>query len=130
MPNGRSSLVLAESDDGYDFTVANKPCLTPEDHKDCYEYVKWGIEDPRIIPIGDKYYLTYINIIKHVNLDGISSQTNSTSVAQDQEAILEATEGFIRHLVGSMIILPADMVSFYPVHQRKFNKNLGYQLLT
>ncbi len=65
MPNGRSSLVLAESDDGYDFTVANKPCLTPEDHKECYEYVKWGIEDPRIIPIGDKYYLTYTGYSKY-----------------------------------------------------------------
>ncbi len=65
MPNGRSSFVLAESDDGYDFTVANKPCLTPEDHKDCYEYVKWGIEDPRIIPIGDKYYLTYTGYSKY-----------------------------------------------------------------
>ena len=65
MPNGRSSFVLAESDDGYDFTVANKPCLTPEDHKDCYEYVKWGIEDPRIIPIGEKYYLTYTGYSKY-----------------------------------------------------------------
>ena len=65
MPNGRSSFVLAESDDGYDFTVANKPCLTPEDHKNCYEYVKWGIEDPRIIPIGDKYYLTYTGYSKY-----------------------------------------------------------------
>lgn len=65
MPNGRSSFVLAESDDGYDFTVANKPCLTPEDHKECYEYVKWGIEDPRIIPIDDKYYLTYTGYSKY-----------------------------------------------------------------
>ncbi len=65
MPNGRSSFVLAESDDGYDFTVANKPCLTPEDHKDCYEYVNWGIEDPRIIPIDDKYYLTYTGYSKY-----------------------------------------------------------------
>jgi len=65
MPNGRSSFVLAESDDGYDFTVANKPCLTPEDHKNCYEYVKWGIEDPRIIPIGEKYYLTYTGYSKY-----------------------------------------------------------------
>lgn len=65
MPNGRSSLVLAESDDGYDFTVANKPCLTPEDHKDCYEYVNWGIEDPRIISIGDIYYLTYTGYSKY-----------------------------------------------------------------
>ncbi len=59
MPDGRSSLILAESSDGLKFTVSGKPCLTPKDHKDCFEYVEWGIEDPRITPIGDKYYITY-----------------------------------------------------------------------
>jgi predicted GH43/DUF377 family glycosyl hydrolase len=59
MPNGRSSLVLAESINGYDFKVASNPCLTPEDHKECYEYVKWGIEDPRINRVGNTFYLTY-----------------------------------------------------------------------
>jgi len=65
MPNGRSSFVLAESDDGYDFKVADKLCLTPEDHKECYEYVKWGIEDPRITPVGDSFYLTYTGYSKY-----------------------------------------------------------------
>jgi len=65
MPNGRSSFVLAESDDGYDFKVANKLCLTPEDHKECFKYVQWGIEDPRITPIGDTFYLTYTGYSKY-----------------------------------------------------------------
>lgn len=65
MPNGRSSFVLAESDDGYDFKVADKLCLTPEDHKECYKYVQWGIEDPRITPIGDTFYLTYTGYSKY-----------------------------------------------------------------
>ncbi len=59
MPNGRSSFTLAESLNGIDFKVASKPCLIPEDHKDCFDYVEWGIEDPRITQIGEKYYITY-----------------------------------------------------------------------
>jgi len=65
MPNGRSSLVLAESINGYDFKVAGKPCLTPEDHKECYKYVQWGIEDPRITRVGNTFYLTYTGYSKY-----------------------------------------------------------------
>jgi predicted GH43/DUF377 family glycosyl hydrolase len=59
MPNGRSSLVLARSKDGYSFIVDSKPCLTPEDHKEYYPLVEWGIEDARIVKCGKKYLLTY-----------------------------------------------------------------------
>lgn len=59
MPTGRSSLVTALSDDGCSFKVDSKPCLTPEDHKDHYSYVEWGIEDARVVQIDDKFYLTY-----------------------------------------------------------------------
>lgn len=59
MPNGRSSLVIADSGDGYNFKVSSAPALTPENHKDFLDYVKWGIEDARITQIGNKFYLTY-----------------------------------------------------------------------
>ena len=65
MPIGRSSLVVAESLDGYNFNVASRPTLTPEDHKDCYDYVKWGVEDARITKIENKYYLTYTGYSKY-----------------------------------------------------------------
>ena len=68
MPIGRSSFVLAESDNGYDFKVADKPCLTPEDHKDHYDLVEWGVEDPRITKIGDKYYLLYTGYSQYMPL--------------------------------------------------------------
>ena len=68
MPNGRSSFVLAESKNGIDFQVREKPTLTPEDHKDCYEYVNWGIEDPRITRIGDKFFIVYTGYSKHMPL--------------------------------------------------------------
>ena len=68
MPSGKSSFVKAESKDGYNFKVEDKPILTPEDHKDFYEYVEWGIEDPRITKIGDTYYLTYTGYSRHMPL--------------------------------------------------------------
>ncbi len=76
MPNGRSTLTLAESSNGIDFKVADKPCLTPEDHKDCLEYVEWGIEDSRITKIEDKYYLTYTGYSKHEPLVILAETTD------------------------------------------------------
>lgn len=68
MPTGRSSFVLARSSDGVKFAVDEKPCLTPEDHGGYYKYVEWGIEDPRITQIEDKYYLTYTGFSKYMPL--------------------------------------------------------------
>jgi len=59
MPNGRSSFLNAWSKDGINFKVDSKPSLTPEDHKDYCKFVEWGIEDPRIVQIENKFYVTY-----------------------------------------------------------------------
>ncbi len=75
MPIGRSTLVLAESTNGYKFKVSGEPTITPENHKNCFEYVEWGIEDSRITQIDDKYYLTYTGYSKHQPLV-ILAETN------------------------------------------------------
>ena len=59
LPTGRSHFVLAESNDGVHFTVAENPCLSPEDHGKWLPYVEWGIEDPRITHIDGRYYILY-----------------------------------------------------------------------
>jgi beta-1,2-mannosidase len=52
---GMSRLGYAESSDGVRFTRRPEPVLAPET-----EYEKGGgVEDPRIVRIGDLYYLTY-----------------------------------------------------------------------
>lgn len=68
MPNGISSFALATSKDGYEFTVSKEPILSPEDHRNCYEYVNWGIEDARITQIESKYYITYTGYSKYLPL--------------------------------------------------------------
>jgi predicted GH43/DUF377 family glycosyl hydrolase len=68
MPNGRSSFVIAESSNGYDFQVSDKPCLTPDVHGEFYKYVQWGIEDPRIANVGETYYITYTGYSEYMPL--------------------------------------------------------------
>lgn len=68
MPIGRSSFVIAESSDGYNFTVGDKPVLTPEDHNEYFCYVEWGIEDPRITFLDGKYFITYTGYSKYMPL--------------------------------------------------------------
>jgi predicted GH43/DUF377 family glycosyl hydrolase len=68
LPSGRSSFVSAYSNDGISFKVDNKLCLTPEQHKEFFKYVEWGIEDPRITKIEKKYYLTYTGYSKYMPL--------------------------------------------------------------
>ncbi|MFA6980064.1 MAG: glycoside hydrolase family 130 protein [Ignavibacteriaceae bacterium] len=76
MPIGRSSFVVAESEDGYNFTVSSKPVLTAEDHKDCYEYVNWGVEDARITQIEDRFYITYTGYSKYQPVVMLAETTN------------------------------------------------------
>jgi predicted GH43/DUF377 family glycosyl hydrolase len=76
MPIGRSSLVIAESNDGYNFKVASKPILTPEDHQDHFEYVNWGVEDVRITSIDDKFYLTYTGYSRYQPLVILTETTD------------------------------------------------------
>jgi beta-1,2-mannosidase len=52
---GTSRLGYAESSDGLQFTRLPNPVLSPETN---YE-AGGGIEDPRLVKVGDTYYLTY-----------------------------------------------------------------------
>jgi predicted GH43/DUF377 family glycosyl hydrolase len=52
---GTSRLGYAESSDGIHFTRRGEPVFSPE-----AEYEKdGGVEDPRLVKFGDRYYLTY-----------------------------------------------------------------------
>jgi predicted GH43/DUF377 family glycosyl hydrolase len=68
MPNGRSSFVNAWSNDGCNFKVNPEPCLTPDDHKEYFKYVEWGIEDARVVEIEKIFYLTYTGYSKYMPL--------------------------------------------------------------
>lgn len=68
MPNGRSSFLKAVSDDGYNFELEDNCILSPEKHNEFYEYIEWGIEDPRITKIGEEYFITYTGYSQYMPL--------------------------------------------------------------
>ncbi len=57
--NGRSIIGLAESDDGYRFTVRPEPFLVPATSGVFAEYEAFGVEDCRICEIEGAFLLTY-----------------------------------------------------------------------
>ena len=73
LDNGRSILGLAESQDGYHFTVRPTPFMTPSKNGIFNDYEAYGIEDPRITKIENHYYITYSAYSKHGVRIGLAS---------------------------------------------------------
>lgn len=57
--NGRSILGKAESIDGFNFIVDEKPFMVPATTGIFKEYEEYGLEDPRIVFIDGEYLITY-----------------------------------------------------------------------
>jgi predicted GH43/DUF377 family glycosyl hydrolase len=62
--NGRSIIGLAESDDGFSFTVRPEPFITPSMEGVFGEYEEFGVEDLRISALEGEYLLTYKRLLK------------------------------------------------------------------
>ena len=56
---GKSCLVLAKSRDGYEFEVEKEPVMSPSQEEPFATYEGRGVEDPRITPFEEKYYIFY-----------------------------------------------------------------------
>lgn len=65
LKNGRSILGIAESNDGFNFKVYEKPFMTPCDKEIFKKYEEYGIEDPRITYIDGEYIITYSAYSRH-----------------------------------------------------------------
>ena len=63
--NGRCILGLAESDDGFRFTVRPQPFIVPATEGIFAEYEAFGVEDPRICAIDGEYLITYSAYSEH-----------------------------------------------------------------
>ena len=57
---GSSCLWLARSDDGVHFIPDPEPALLPASEEPFHTVEHFSLEDPRIIPINDSYYITYV----------------------------------------------------------------------
>jgi len=59
LATGRSIIGLAESEDGFNFTVRPEPFMVPAKEPVFCEYEQFGIEDARITPLEGTFYITY-----------------------------------------------------------------------
>ncbi len=77
--SGYSHFTLAHSEDGYNFIVDDKPWLTPSQDPEYEIYERFGVEDPRITKIGDRFYITYTAFGPHGPRVGIGYTKNFKS---------------------------------------------------
>jgi predicted GH43/DUF377 family glycosyl hydrolase len=95
LDNGRSIIGLAESIDGYAFTVSDQPFITPAQAGVFREYEAFGVEDPRISCIDGEYYITYSAYSKHGVRIGLAKTKDFSSI----ERISLITEADYRNVV-------------------------------
>lgn len=78
--NGRSILGLAESNDGFNFKVHEKPFMEPAKTGEFAEYEEYGVEDPRIIFMEGEYLITYSAYSRHGVRIGLAKTKDFKSV--------------------------------------------------
>ena len=63
--NGRSIIGMAESADGFRFTVKPAPFITPARDGPFAPWEEYGVEDPRICPMDGQFWITYSAYSRH-----------------------------------------------------------------
>ncbi len=95
LATGRSVIGLAESSDGYSFTVRPEPFIVPASEGIFQKYEAFGVEDPRISCIDDAYYITYSAYSKYGVRIVLAKTVDFTSL----ERIALITEADYRNIV-------------------------------
>lgn len=93
--NGRSILGLAESSDGYNFSVHDKPFMIPATEGIFKEYEEYGVEDPRIIYLEGEFLITYSAYSRHGVRIGLAKTKDFKTI----ERISLITEADYRNVV-------------------------------
>ena len=93
--NGRSIIGRAQSSDGVHFTVHPEPFITPAQGGTFGEYEAFGVEDPRICPMGDDYLITYSAYSPH----GVRVALARTTDFDHVERIALITQADYRNVV-------------------------------
>lgn len=78
--NGRSILGLAESNDGFDFSVHKEPFMVPSDVPAFKDYEHFGVEDPRITFLEGYHWITYSAYSKYGVRIGLAKTKDFTKV--------------------------------------------------
>ena len=79
--NGRSIIGIAQSEDGFSFSVGKEPFLLPSTETPFAEYEEFGVEDPRICAMEEEGYLiTYSAYSRHGVRIALARTNDFTSV--------------------------------------------------
>ncbi len=101
---------LAKSQDGIHFTCLSEPVIVPE-----HDYETRGCEDPRIVRIGDVFYLTYVS-----NGSGTGHVCLATSKDllhwEKQGSILQPAKSWDSHQVKAGVIAPEKVNGKYVMY--------------
>lgn len=73
-----SHLRVARSRDGLTFTIDEKPSVWPHDSLE-----RWGIEDPRITALGDRYHIAYSAVSENGVAVGLLTTTDFVSFSRE-----------------------------------------------
>ncbi len=96
LQNGRSIIGLAESEDGFTFTVSNEPFLLPATEGLFAEYEEFGVEDLRICNMeGEDFLLTYSAYSRH----GVRIALARTSDFRSVERVALISQPDMRNVV-------------------------------
>ena len=93
--NGRSVIGIARSEDGFSFEADSSPFMIPSVEGMFAEYEEFGLEDPRITYIEDKYLITYSAYSRHGVRIGLATTIDFHSV----ERLSFITEADFRNVV-------------------------------
>jgi len=92
---GRSILGLAESEDGFHFTARQEPFMVPATSGVFAEYEEYGVEDPRICFLEERYLITYSAYSRH----GVRIGLAATRDFQTIERISLISQADMRNVV-------------------------------
>lgn len=93
--NGRSIIGLAESEDGFSFTVREKPFIVPAEREPFATYEEYGVEDPRMCFMEGRYLITYSAYSRH----GVRVVLAETEDFENLDRIAIITQADCRNVV-------------------------------
>jgi len=87
-----SELAVAESSDGFNFTVRNKPDITPNQEID-----KKGVEDPRIVRIDGEFLITHTSYSQYGPCVGLTTTKDFVNFERRGPIIHTGTKNAVLH---------------------------------
>lgn len=110
---GTGAIGLAFSEDGIHFErYSNNPVIVQE-----YDYEKGGVEDPRLVKFGEKYYLTYTGVdIQAAGNICLATSTDLINWTKEGEILQPHNGAWNSHQIKAGAIVPEKINGKYVMY--------------